>query len=136
MSDIYAQDLLAKIGGIPALPAGFAIGGRVIDPAMTQIPLPAAWILLGDDKPVDLEMGLVPLMQVTMISYIVMVYVPYTNQADLVNVQLPLLRTIRTAIHGTPSPTVDRWKYEGQRLVLVNTDRLAYEQKYCIRAAL
>lgn len=139
MSDIYAADLMSKLSTVPALSnsAGMQVGGTASDPSMTKIPLPAAWVLLGNDAPVDNETGSVPVMQVLLIEYVVLVYVPYVSEADIINTQIPLLRSARASIHGTSVvPNGNKWKYKGQRLVLVNPDRLAYEQRYAIRVAM
>lgn len=138
MSDIFGQDLYTKLATVSALAnsAGFAVGGKQSDPALTKIPLPAAWVLLGNDKPMDDETGLVPATQVLLVEYLVLVYVPYTSQSDLIGTQFPLLRSARTSIHATTAPNGYRWKYMGQKLVLVNPDRLCFEQRYAIRAPL
>ncbi len=135
MSDAFSTDLYTKLTSVTALAnaASFTAGGNAADPALTKIPLPAAWVLLSNDKPMDNETGVVPLTQVVLVEYTVLIYVQYTTQADLINTQIPLLRSARSAIHGTEGPNRNRWKYMGQKLVLVNPDRLAYEQQYAIR---
>lgn len=129
-ADAFASDLMTKLGAVTGLSIGMALGGRDPDPSMTKIPLPAAWVLLAEDKPNDPETALVPTSQMLLVDYVVMAYVPYISQSDLINTEFPLLRAIRTAIHSTNSPNGNRWKYLGQRLVLANTDRLGYEQRY------
>jgi len=135
MSDAFALDLYTKLATVAALAnsAGFGVGGRPADPALTKIPLPAAWVLLGGDDPTDTEGGMVPAMQVLLVEYFVMLYVPYVSQDDLINVQFPLLRAARTAIHATDAPNGGRWLYQGQRLAGTNPDRLCYRQRYAIR---
>ncbi len=136
MSDVFASDLLTKLLAVPTMSGGMAVGGKPPDPAMTKIPLPAAWVLLGEDKADDVETALVPQFQSLLITYIVMIYVPYLSQADLINTQLPLLRAARSAIHATQAPNSVRWKYASQKLALVNVDRMAYEQRYLVRASI
>ena len=138
MSDTFATDLYTKLATITAIAnsAGFAVGGKQSDPALTKVPLPAAWVLLGNDKAVNVDGGMVQKTQIVQVEYVVMIYVPYTSQADLINNQFPLLRAARTAIHATDAPNGNRWKYMQQRLALINPDRLCYEQRYDVLQAI
>ncbi len=136
MSDVFATDIYTKLATVSVLAAsaGFALGGKAPDPAMTKIPLPAAWVLLGSDEATEPEtVGLVARNQVLRVEYVVMIYVPYLSQTDLINTQFPLLRAARAAIHSTTAPNGNRWSYKKQKLALVNVDRLAYEQRYVVR---
>ena len=133
MSDTFALDLHTKLATVSALAAsaGFAVGGRTSDPALTKIPLPAAWILMMKDEATEQDsLAVVSAQQVLKIEYGVMIYVPYTSQTDLISTQFPLLRAVRTAIHATSAPNGYRWKYKGQRLALINADRLCYEVRF------
>jgi hypothetical protein len=136
MSDLFATDIYTKLATVPALATavGFAIGGRTSDPALTKIPLPAAWVLLMSDRATDPDTGTVMQTQVLLVEYAVLLYVPYNSQADLIATQFPLLRAARTAIHATTAPNKYRWKYIGQKLTVVNPDRMCYEQRYAISA--
>lgn len=129
-----AQNLLALIETVPALvkSSGLAVGGRSSDPAMANIPLPSAWVILAEDKPRDAETGSNPDGQVVISTFVVMVYVAYISQADLITNQLPLLEATMKAIRGKASASGQKWRYEGQKLSLINTDRLAYEQRYSV----
>lgn len=129
-----AQNLLSLVETVPALvkTSGLAVGGRSTDPAMASIPLPSAWVILADDKPRDPETGSNPDGQVVITTYVVMVYVPYISQADLITNQLPLLESVMKAVRGKQSTSGQKWRYEGQKLTLINTDRLAYEQRYSV----
>lgn len=129
-----AQNLLALVETVPALvkTSGLAVGGRATDPAMASIPLPSAWVILADDKPRDPETGSNPDGQVVITTYVVMVYVPYISQADLIANQLPLLESVMKAVRGKQSTSGQKWRYEGQKLTLINTDRLAYEQRFSV----
>lgn len=129
-----AQDLLTQVQTVAALAeaTGMAVGGRDIDPSMSKLPLPAAWVVLTQDRSNDpmtpVNMG----GQTLLVTYSVLVYVPYTSQSDLITNQLPLLESVIKAVHGHLTPTGHKWRYEGQRLVLVNPDRLGYEQRYSL----
>ncbi|OYV99040.1 MAG: hypothetical protein B7Z62_02055 [Deltaproteobacteria bacterium 37-65-8] len=138
MSDTFATDLVTKLETVTALAtsSGMAVGGKAPDPALTKIPLPAAWVILGEDKADDIETGMIPTTQSVVITYIVMIYVPYLSQTDLINTQIPLMRAARSAIHATKAPNGNRWKYNGQKLALINVDRMAYEQRYTVRASM
>jgi hypothetical protein len=129
-----AQNLLALLETVPSLvnTSGLAVGGRAPDPAMSRIPLPSAWVILADDKPQDAETGSNPAGQAVHTTYVVMIYVPYINQSDLIANQLPLIESTVKAIRGQQSTSGTRWRYEGQKLALINPDRLAYEQRYSL----
>jgi hypothetical protein len=135
-----ASDLLAKVSAVPALEfkTSLTIGGKSADPDLTKIPLPAAWIVMRkegkdvaphertDRSGVVDEYTLAGIWTVT-------VMVPYTTSEDLIDVQYPLIESVRKAIHKTEGPVGSMgWAYMGQRIALVYTDRLAYEQSYHI----
>lgn len=138
-------DLIAKIQTLPQLASssGLAIGGKGTDPGLLKIPLPAAWIMYSKDD-VDeapfgqggAQPGLVPAQEVVLATCSVLIYLPYTDQDDLLNVQLPLLESVITAIRGKIAPSGHRWRYVGQKLALVYPDRIAYEQHYTLTAML
>lgn len=131
-----AQHILGQVQTVPVLAnsAGMAVGGRDIDPAMTKLQLPAAWVVLTQDRSNDPMTGVNPGGQTLLLFYSVLIYVPYTSQSDLITNQLPLLESVIKAVHGVQAPHGHKWRYEGQRLVLVNPDRLGYEQRYSIPA--
>lgn len=140
-----AQDLVTRVASIPALAAstGLALGGRGADPTLTQLPPPAAWVIYRGDTPDEPPYGnahggpaLVPGVQIMLQAFAVIVYLPYTDQADLIDVQFPLLESVIQAIRGQDSPSGHRWRYVGQKLSLVYNDRIAYEQRYTADAVL
>ncbi|MGZ3325701.1 MAG: hypothetical protein ACXU85_00990 [Xanthobacteraceae bacterium] len=142
-----AEDLVARVTSVPALAtsAGLALGGRGADPALTKIPLPAAWIMFGKDQ-VDespygtsqsgMRGGLTPNGENVQQVFSVVIYVPYVSQDDLLTVQFPLLESVIAAVRGDgkPAPSGNRWRYTGQKLAMVYPDRLAYEQHYTLDA--
>jgi hypothetical protein len=137
-----ATDLLEKVRTVTALADSVAltIGGKANDPDLTKIPLPAAWVVLRkegkDTTPYDHtdSSGVVDELTIAAI-WTVTVMVPYTNDEDMLGVQFPLLESVRKAIHKTESPSGFRWSYMNQRIALVYTNRLAYEQTYHVNLA-
>jgi hypothetical protein len=140
-----AADLVERVTSVPALAnsSGLAIGGRGADPALTKIPLPAAWIMFGkdqvDESPYGSSQsggrgGLIPNGENIQLVFSVVIYVPYVSQDDLLTVQLPLLESVIAAVRdsGRAAPSGHRWRYIGQKLAMVYPDRLAYEQHYTI----
>ena len=128
-----AHDLYTKIQAIPALASstGLTVGGREPDPGLTQIPLPAAWILLSqfDNENLGTLLNRPPTVANVRALYGVMLYVPYKSQSDLIDNQLPLLEQVIAAIQGTPIANTgasQRWSLQSGKLVLLNTDRLGY----------
>lgn len=127
-----ASDLLNKIATVSALATshGLTVGGGKIDPSETKIPLPSAWVLFAAEKEQDQELGMVLKTQTINGNYIVLIDVPFISQSDLISNQFPLLDAVRASIHGTNTPRGFRWKFDGQRLLLINPDRMRYEQTY------
>lgn len=130
-------DIANKVRTVPALSAnsGLALGGRGADPGLARVPLPAAWVLFHGDADDDEAASrpharFIPSSQSLLLTVSLMIYVPYTSEADLLTVQLPLLRAVRGAIHATDAPSGHRWCYWGQTLRLVQPDKLGYEQRY------
>lgn len=142
-----AADLVARVTSVPALAnsAGLALGGRGADPALTKIPLPAAWIMFGKDQVDESPYGssqsggrgsLIPNGENIQQVFSVVIYVPYLSQDDLLTVQFPLLESVVAAVRGNgqAAPSGNRWRYIGQKLAMVYPDRLAYEQHYTLDA--
>jgi hypothetical protein len=137
-----ASDLLDKVKTIGALTDSTAltIGGKPQDPDLTKIPLPAAWVVLRKEEKDTTPYGhtdpsgVVDELTIAAI-WTVTVMVPYATDADMLDVQFPLLESVRKAIHNTDSPSGFKWSYMGQRIALVYTNRLAYEQTYHVNLA-
>jgi hypothetical protein len=75
--------------------------------------------------------GYVPPPQVQAV-FAVTVFLPYATDDDLLDVQFVRLNSIITAVHATDAPGGYKWRYAGQRIALVQPDRLAYEQHYAV----
>ena len=132
-----AKDLYDKVQAISALAAsaGLAVGGKEGDPGMTKIPLPAAWILAHSGiTTLRQDSGLVSAKTTAQMVYVVMLYVAYISQSDLITNQLPLLQTVISAVHGTDSPSGERWAFKDYKLTLVNTDRLGYQIQFMLNS--
>jgi hypothetical protein len=135
-----AADLLEKVRSVEALTDSTAltIGGKAKDPDLTKIPLPAAWVVLRkegkDVSPYDHTDTSGVVIDETIVGvWTVTVMVPYLSDEDLLTTQYPLLEAVRKAIHAQEGPTGSmNWAYMNQRIALVYTDRLAYEQTYHI----
>ena len=129
-----SAQLVTLIQGIAILSksTGLAAGGKSPDPALIKIPLPAAWVLYAGDKPNEPQTGFNASNQVLTANYVVMIYIPYISAADLESNQYPMLEAVIQSIRGQQAPKGQRWRYEGQKLSVVNPDRLAYEQRYSV----
>ena len=136
-----AADLVARVRTVPALAlrVGLALGGQQVDPNLIKVPLPAAWVMYLHDQ-VDEVPGassspyLVPATQVMLATFGIIIYVPYISEADMLATQLPLLELVIKAVKlgGGQAPSGFRWRYIGQKLQLVDSARLAYEQQYTL----
>jgi len=138
------SDLIAKITSLPEFEnsAGLALGGKGTDPGLVKVNLPAAWVMYSKDD-VDEEPfghnshpGMVPSLQVSLVTCSILIYLQYTTQEDLLAVQFPLLERVILSIRGSTAPSGHRWRYLGQKLALVYPDRIAYEQHYTLTAML
>ena len=137
MIDLCANDLYAKVQAIPAIAAatGLAVGGKSPDPGMTKMTLPAAWILFEQaQSTVDANSRLPSANLPALLSYAVMLYIPYIGQQDLITNQLPLVELVAKTVHGTDAPTGQRWRFTTAKLVLVNPDRMGYRLTFLVDA--
>jgi hypothetical protein len=133
-----AQALLELVQTVPALASssGLMVGANTIDPQNIKLPLPAAWVLYVGDKP-DAEDGNLVENQVDFTStFFVMVFVPTTSQADLRDVQYPLIQSVIGAIQGQLAPNGNRFSYRGQSISNWNQGRLTMRQTYHLRGTL
>lgn len=136
-------DFIAKLVTVPALAnsSGLALGGKGVDAGLRQVALPCAWVMYAkddaDEEPFGSgghQPGLVASPGVMKVTISILIYLPYSDQVDLLTIQFPLLETVVKAIHGTRAPSGHRWRYLGQKLALVYPDRIAYEQHYTLTA--
>ena len=145
-----AADLLARVQTVTALNGrtSLSIGGRSADPGLLKAPLPIAWVVFGGDQADEAPYGsssqggpgMVPAMQTMLSNWRVVVYVPYTDDADLLTVQYPMLEAVAAAVKrtvtgtdgGVEAPSGHRWRYTGQKAAVLPNDRMAYEQHYTL----
>ncbi|MDA8258512.1 MAG: hypothetical protein M0Z99_23265 [Betaproteobacteria bacterium] len=129
------NDLFTKISAIPALAqsTGLMVGGQAPDAGMANVPLPAAWILPAkfQNKTADLEMNRPPQIINGVGTYAVELLVPFKSQSDLITNQLPLLEEVITAVHGTDSPSGQRWWLATFMLGAIETKYLAFNINFC-----
>lgn len=140
-----AADILAKVQAVAGIAAGsgaaLSLGGRSADPGLLKVPLPAAWVTLREDETAERdythghESGVVIRAQPMMLTFAVTIWIPYSSDEDLLEVQFPLLEAVIGAVHASDCTVAGyRWRYIGQRIALVHNDRLAYEQRYTLNA--
>jgi hypothetical protein len=126
-----ASDLAERLSAVPALSGrvGMSLGGRGSDPAMTKVPLPAAWLVLAKHTPVDPDTHPVhtPKSQMVAVGFTVLLFFPYAAQEELVSTWYPLLEDIIRAVRGEQTPSGTTWRYGGSSLKVVAPDRLGYE---------
>lgn len=135
-----ATDLLAKVQSIGALvdSSSLTLGGRAADPGMLKLSPPFAWVSMRGDAEDEPSLsnvsgpssGMVPTSQLLLGIWVVVVFIPYINDADMIATQYPLLESLTAAIHAKDAPGGFRWGYVGQKIAMVYPDRLAYEQSY------
>jgi hypothetical protein len=141
ISDVL-RDILAKITVLPGLTntAGIALGGRGSDPSMKKIALPAAWVMYGKDSTDEAPFGHTGYQPgsvpeegaLLLIDIVILLYVAYDTQDDMLDVQYPFLESVIDAINGSEAPNGMRWRYVSQKLAIVLPDRQAYEQHYSL----
>jgi hypothetical protein len=139
-----AASLLALVKTVPALAdkTSLSIGGRSADPGLVKIPLPAAWITFGKEESDQASYergdpsGMVMEAQLMMATFPITIFIPYVDDADLIDTQFPLLSAVIAAVHNQLSPSGFAWRFTGQRIALVYPDRLAYEQRYTLNRTL
>lgn len=133
ISDI-AEDLITKIKTVTVLNnrVGLAVGGKVVDPLMEKVPKPAVWVIyMGDEAQTEQDQGYcAPFIKM---SFVVKVFVDYTNEKDLLDNQFPLLEDIINAVNGKSGITgAKNWKYEGQTIDEVASNRLVFDQRFSV----
>ena len=117
---------------------GLAAGGTAIDPLMEKVARPAAWVIFVGDQNTDQtsDQGNCAGAQVS-VNFIVKIIMDYDTEADLINVQYPLLKEVIRSINGTQGPLgAKRWKYEGQTLDELSANRVVFDQRYSITTIL
>jgi len=113
---------------------GTNLGGMQPDPTLIQLTPPACWVtFVGDESVEDRQESLPPQQEVMRFIFQAFIYLPMKKQQEMIQNWLPLLGKIIPGVRGQASTiTGHRWVYSGQKLALVNTNRLVYAQRYTI----
>lgn len=135
-----ATDLIARVKGITSEKfgvavkrVGLAVGGTSIDPTLEDVEHPAAWVIYVSDQNIDpSDQGTCAGAQVK-VNFVVKIIVDYANEADLIANQYPLLVEVVRAVNGQAGPVgAKRWKYEGQAIDELTSNRIVFDQRYSI----
>lgn len=129
-----AADLVNKLKTVTELESrvGLAVGGRQGDPLMTSVALPAVWVVFRGDEAID-DTTRGRCVATVRTTFIVKVLVEYKSGLDLTSVQFPFVESIIKKINGTTPTgllTTTGWKYEGQTIDEIGSNRLVYDQIY------
>jgi hypothetical protein len=131
-----AKSITSNKFGTTTKRVGLAVGAKSIDPTLQKVQLPAAWIvMIGDQNQSNLDQGECPSFIKT--EFIIKVFMDYTTETDLITNQYPLLEELINTINGRQGPVgAKKWKYEGQTLDELTGNRVVFDQRYSIVAAL
>lgn len=130
------KEIASNKFGITLKRVGLAVGAKSIDPTLQKVQLPAAWVVyIGDQNLSALDQGECPAFTKT--DFIIKVFMEYSTEADLIANQYPLLEELINTINGRQGPVgAKKWKYEGQTLDELTGNRIVFDQRYSIVAAL
>jgi len=131
-----AKSIASNKFGTTTKRVGLAVGAKSVDPTMQKVQTPAAWVVfIGDQNTSPLVEGECP--PFVKMEFIIKVFMEYTTEADLLANQYPLLAELITTINARQGPTGARkWKYEGQTIDELTGNRIVFDQRYSIVAAL
>lgn len=119
---------------------GTSLAQNTPDPTLISLTPPACWVSFLGDQQKEQEENVVPQTEVIVFMFVAFIYLPMTKQNEMLTgaKTLPLLKTIIDAVRGKESAinTGHRWAYRGQKLALVNVDRMVYAQRYTITGVL
>ncbi len=132
--------LLSELYGLITSVAEFAnitgtnLGGTEPDPTLVALTPPACWVSFIGDSPKEPPGRIVPLTETMSFMFMAFIYLPMAKQSDMIGTHLPLLQKVVQGVKGKESTanTGHRWAYAGQKLALVNTNRIVYAQRYSI----
>lgn len=143
MISLLATDLLTAAKSISSNKfgttvkrVGLAAGAKGTDPTMSKVTTPAAWIVFIGDQNLSSQLeGECPTF--AKLEFIIKVFMDYKSEADMIANQYPLLTELITTLNGRQGPLGSRkWKYEGQTLDELTGNRIVFDQRYSITAAL
>lgn len=133
------SELYGLITAVPqfATITGTSLGQNTPDPTLLTLNPPACWVSFVGDQQKDSEGDdtVVPTKEVMIFMFVGFIYLPMGKQNEMLTnaAHLPLLAKIVEGVRGKESSiTRHRWAYKGQKLVLVNTNRMVYAQRYTV----
>ncbi len=131
-----AKSIVSNKFGTTTKRVGLAVGAKSIDPTLQKVQMPAAWVVfIGDQNQSTSDQGECPAFIKT--EFIIKVFMEYTTESDLVTNQYPLLEELINTINARQGPIgAKKWKYEGQTLDELTGNRIVFDQRYSIVAAL
>lgn len=131
-----AKSVASGAFGTAPIRVGLAVGAKAIDPTLQKVDTPAAWIVFtGDQNTSSTEQG--ECVTYVKMEFIIKVFLDYDTELDLITNQYPVLNELIVTINGRQGPNGSkRWKYEGQSLDELTGNRVVFDQRYSIVAAL
>lgn len=136
MISALVKDLINKVSTVPALSGkvGAVLGGTEIDPTMSEIQVPFAWVVFGGDTPMNDDDQGMPFQRIRYHFSVVTAIGYGVDEQEVLDVNLPVLQAIQSAVTGTRGLTnkPDLWKYEGKDLNAVFPNRLVYHINFSI----
>jgi hypothetical protein len=134
------EELYNLIVAVPAFAniTGLNVGGMQPDPTLITLTPPACWVMFAGDAPKEdlTHSNMIPAVEMCLFMFNAFIYLPMAKQSNLISTHLPMLKSIIQGIRGKDSNTGHRWGYAGQRLALINTNRLVFAQRYVITGAM
>lgn len=130
------KELYDYVVGVPEFVdiTGVTLGAQEPDPTLINLSPPACWVQFIGDTQKEADPSVVPGVQSMSLHFVAFIYLPAALQKALIEQWLPMLLKVSQGVHGQESNTGHRWEYKGQKLVLANTNRLVYAQRYNITA--
>lgn len=113
---------------------GTNLGGSEPDPTLLTLTPPACWVSFVGDAQKEPGGNRPPTQEVLSFIFMAFIYLPMAKQSVMISTYLPLLAKVIKGVRGQESTqnTGHRWVYNGQKLALVNTNRMVYAQRYSI----
>jgi hypothetical protein len=131
--------LLSELyGHIIAVPAfaqitGASLGQHTPDPTLITLTPPACWVSFVGDNQIEDTNNISPTPETILFMFVAFIYLPMGAQSAMFMnaAHLPLLGKIIPGVRGKESAiTGHKWQYKGQKLALVNPNRMVYAQRY------
>lgn len=134
------EELYGLVIAVPSFSkvTGITLGANQPDPTLITLTPPACWVSFIGDIQKEPPGNIVPATEVLTFMFMAFIYLPMKTQSELIADCFPLLKQIIVGVRGkdSVSNTGHRWAYAGQKLALVNSDRLVYAQRYTITGSM